>query len=217
MAVSIMREVQPGEVPVDGGTAVQEDPDRPVFRGHGSDDYVCVTCGNLLAQAMDPPYMTRRVRIRCGRCRHGQHRRRAPRRGARRPRRGRVMREPAEFDDRVCSAGSSGPGVAMIKAELASRPPSCAGARARSWSRRSSGPAARPACGPAIPRSSPPTARSTGFVGGLCAESSVRLYALRAHGDRRAPAAAPDARRDRWRPREVRTGSTGRWWSTTRV
>jgi phage FluMu protein Com len=64
-----MREVQQGEVPPDGGTAVQDDPERPVFRGHGEHDYVCVSCGNLLAAAMDPDYMTRRVRIRCGRCR----------------------------------------------------------------------------------------------------------------------------------------------------
>jgi phage FluMu protein Com len=64
-----MREVQQGEVPPDGGTAVQDDPERPVFRGNGAHDYVCVSCGNLLAAAMDPDYMTRRVRIRCGRCR----------------------------------------------------------------------------------------------------------------------------------------------------
>lgn len=64
-----MREVRPEEIPVDGGTAVQEDPDRPVFRGNGEYDYVCVSCGNVLAAGMDPQYMTRRVRVRCGRCR----------------------------------------------------------------------------------------------------------------------------------------------------
>ena len=64
-----MREVRPGEVPKDGGTAVQEDPDRPVFRGNGPDDYVCVSCGNVLAEAMDAEYMTYRVRVHCGRCR----------------------------------------------------------------------------------------------------------------------------------------------------
>jgi phage FluMu protein Com len=64
-----MRAVKPEEIPVDGGTAVQEAPDRPVFRGNGEDDYVCVQCGSLLAQAMDPRFMTRRVRVRCGRCR----------------------------------------------------------------------------------------------------------------------------------------------------
>jgi DNA-directed RNA polymerase subunit RPC12/RpoP len=64
-----MREVQPGEVPVDGGTAVQERPERPVFRGNGEYDYVCASCGNVLAAGMDPEYMTRRVRVRCGRCR----------------------------------------------------------------------------------------------------------------------------------------------------
>jgi DNA-directed RNA polymerase subunit RPC12/RpoP len=64
-----MRAVEPDEVPVDGGTAVQEQPDRPVFRGNGEYDYVCVQCGSLLAEGMDPKIMTRRVRIRCARCR----------------------------------------------------------------------------------------------------------------------------------------------------
>ncbi len=69
MAVRTMRAVEPGEVPIDGGTAVQEQPDRPVFKGNGEYDYVCVECGSLLAAGMDPQLMTRRVRIRCGRCR----------------------------------------------------------------------------------------------------------------------------------------------------
>jgi phage FluMu protein Com len=69
MATVVMRAVRPGEVPKDGGTAVQDDPERPVFRGNGPNDYVCVSCGNVLAQAMDDEYMTYRVRIRCGRCR----------------------------------------------------------------------------------------------------------------------------------------------------
>ena len=63
-----MREIRPGEVPFDGGTALQEDPDRPVFSGHGPNDYVCVECGNVLAAAMDPDYMTKKVRVKCGRC-----------------------------------------------------------------------------------------------------------------------------------------------------
>jgi phage FluMu protein Com len=69
MATIAMREVRPGEVPKDGGTAVQDDPDRPVFRGNGPDDYVCGKCGNVLAEAMAADYMTFRVRVRCGRCR----------------------------------------------------------------------------------------------------------------------------------------------------
>ena len=64
-----MREVQAGEVPIDGGTAVQIDPDRPVFRGNGAYEYVCATCGNVLASGLDPEYMTRRVRVRCAHCR----------------------------------------------------------------------------------------------------------------------------------------------------
>ena len=64
-----MREILAGEVPKDGGTAIQEDPERPVFHGNGPNDYVCVRCGNLLAEAMDPAYMSKRVRVRCGRCR----------------------------------------------------------------------------------------------------------------------------------------------------
>jgi phage FluMu protein Com len=65
----MMRAVRPGEVPPDGGTAVQEDPGRPAFRGNGPDDYVCVQCGNVLAEAMHDIQMTYKVRIRCGVCR----------------------------------------------------------------------------------------------------------------------------------------------------
>jgi phage FluMu protein Com len=64
-----MREVRAGEVPIDGGTAVQIDPNRPVFRGNGAYEYLCASCGNVLASGMDPEYMTRRVRVRCARCR----------------------------------------------------------------------------------------------------------------------------------------------------
>jgi DNA-directed RNA polymerase subunit RPC12/RpoP len=63
-----MRQVREGEVPFDGGTAIQEDPDRPAFRGNGPDDYVCVRCGNVLAEAMHSIQMTKKVRVRCGRC-----------------------------------------------------------------------------------------------------------------------------------------------------
>ena len=63
-----MRQIRDGEVPSDGGTAVQEDPDRPVFQGNGPDDYVCVQCGNVLATAMHPVQMTKKVRVRCARC-----------------------------------------------------------------------------------------------------------------------------------------------------
>jgi phage FluMu protein Com len=69
MAVIAMRYARAGEVPRDGGTAVQEAPDRPVFRGNGPDDYVCVRCGNVLASAMLPEYMNRKLRIKCARCR----------------------------------------------------------------------------------------------------------------------------------------------------
>jgi ribosomal protein S27AE len=63
-----MRRVREGEVPKGGGTAVQEDADRPVFRGNGANDYLCVGCGNVLAVSMDPDYMDFKVRVRCGRC-----------------------------------------------------------------------------------------------------------------------------------------------------
>ena len=69
MARITMRRVRPGEVPPDGGTAVQQDPERPVFSGNGPNDYVCVECGNLLAASMAPEHMTFRVRVRCARCR----------------------------------------------------------------------------------------------------------------------------------------------------
>lgn len=83
-----MRAAREKEIPVDGGTAVQESPDRPVFRGHGDYDYVCVSCGSLLAAAMDPQYMTRRVRVRCARCRTVNISAELPIEAARRPRRG---------------------------------------------------------------------------------------------------------------------------------
>ena len=68
MATIAMREIREGEVPFDGGTAVQEDAGRPVFHGNGPDDYVCARCGNLLATAMNAVQMTKKVRIRCARC-----------------------------------------------------------------------------------------------------------------------------------------------------
>jgi phage FluMu protein Com len=89
MASKTMRRVVEGEVPYDGGTAVQEDPHRPVFRGNGAHDYVCVECGNLLATGMDPDYMGKRVRIKCGVCRTVNIAAEVPVEMARRPRQGR--------------------------------------------------------------------------------------------------------------------------------
>jgi ribosomal protein S27AE len=86
MALRKMRAVRDGEVPIDGGTAVQEEVDRPVFRGNGEYDYVCVSCGSVLAAGMDPQFMTRRVRIRCGRCRTVNIAAEVPVEAARRPR-----------------------------------------------------------------------------------------------------------------------------------
>jgi phage FluMu protein Com len=68
MATITMRQIREGEVPRDGGTAIQEDAGKPVFHGNGPDDYVCVVCGNVLATAMNPVQMTKKVRIRCGQC-----------------------------------------------------------------------------------------------------------------------------------------------------
>jgi hypothetical protein len=81
-----MRAVRDGEVPIDGGTAVQEQVDRPVFRGNGEYDYVCESCGSLLASAMDPQFMTRRVRVRCAGCRTVNIAAELPVQAARRPR-----------------------------------------------------------------------------------------------------------------------------------
>jgi phage FluMu protein Com len=69
MARVTMRAVAPGEVPPDGGTAVQLEPDRPVWTGNGPDDYVCVECGNVLAASMHHQQMTLKVRVKCARCR----------------------------------------------------------------------------------------------------------------------------------------------------
>jgi hypothetical protein len=67
--VKTMRRPREGEVPRDGGTAVQEEPGRPVWRGNGPFDYVCVEFGNVLAASMPAEWMNRKVRVRCGRCR----------------------------------------------------------------------------------------------------------------------------------------------------
>ncbi len=64
----VMRRIREGEVPRDGGTAIQEDVGRPAFTGNGPDDYVCVECGNVLAASMHAMQMTKKVRVKCGRC-----------------------------------------------------------------------------------------------------------------------------------------------------
>jgi hypothetical protein len=69
VAQVVMREIREGEVPFAAGTAVQQDADRPAFRGNGPDDYVCVSCGNVLAASMHPMQMTKKVRVKCARCR----------------------------------------------------------------------------------------------------------------------------------------------------
>jgi hypothetical protein len=69
MARLEMREIRPGEVPFAAGTAVQEEADRPAFTGNGPDDYVCVSCGNVLAASMHAMQMTKKVRVKCARCR----------------------------------------------------------------------------------------------------------------------------------------------------
>jgi phage FluMu protein Com len=69
MAQIVMRRPEPGEIPPNGGTAVQRDPDEPVFNGTAGDDYVCVECGNVLAHAMPAEYMNRKLRVKCARCR----------------------------------------------------------------------------------------------------------------------------------------------------
>lgn len=68
MANKSMREIRPGEVPFAAGTAIQEDAGRPVLRGNGPDNYLCVACGNLLAEGMHTVQMTEKVRVRCGKC-----------------------------------------------------------------------------------------------------------------------------------------------------
>jgi phage FluMu protein Com len=68
MATITMRRIREGEVPFDGGTAIQQDAARPVFNGNGPDDYVCVECGNVLAASMHAVQMTKKVRVRCARC-----------------------------------------------------------------------------------------------------------------------------------------------------
>ena len=57
-------EIRPGEVPPDGGTAVQDDPDRLVFHGNGSRRLRLRLVRQPLATAMHPVQMTKKVRVR---------------------------------------------------------------------------------------------------------------------------------------------------------
>ena len=59
--------IRDGEVPLDGGTAVQEDPDRPVFNGNGPTTTLRGV-RQRSGESMPPEYMNRKVRVRCGRC-----------------------------------------------------------------------------------------------------------------------------------------------------
>jgi DNA-directed RNA polymerase subunit RPC12/RpoP len=67
MADITMIDLPPEAIPEAFGTAVQDDPDKPVFHLNGPDNYLCATCGNLLAESM-PPAQMRKVRIRCAKC-----------------------------------------------------------------------------------------------------------------------------------------------------
>jgi DNA-directed RNA polymerase subunit RPC12/RpoP len=67
MADITMIDLPPEDIPESFGTAVQDKPDVPVFKGNGPDSYFCATCGNLLAERM-PEAQMKKVRIRCGKC-----------------------------------------------------------------------------------------------------------------------------------------------------
>jgi len=69
MPVRTMRQVEPGRSRWTAAPPSRTALTGPVFRGNGEYDYVCGSCGNVLAAGMDPQYMTRRVRVKCGRCR----------------------------------------------------------------------------------------------------------------------------------------------------
>ncbi len=69
MATIAMEVVSYADIPEDAGIAVQERPDRPVFRGLDGDDYVCANCGNVLATKMAPEYINAKLRIKCAACR----------------------------------------------------------------------------------------------------------------------------------------------------
>ena len=50
--IKTMRRSREGEVPCDGGTAVQQDPDRPVFRGNGPTTTSASTAATCSRQSM---------------------------------------------------------------------------------------------------------------------------------------------------------------------
>ena len=60
----------PGEVPLDGGTALQEDARPPgLQRQRARTTTSASSAATCSPPAMDPEYMTKRVRVKCGRCR----------------------------------------------------------------------------------------------------------------------------------------------------
>ena len=221
MATLAMRHVREGEVPLDGGTAVQEDADRPVFRGNGPDDYVCVECGNVLAAAMPPEYMNRKVRIRCGRCRtvnisaevpYGATAHDASRERWRLQALERSMSD-CQGLPAVVTLDDAQEGASQIRA---SSQPVLRYDRRAPFVIATVVRARRPtSVRPATPRSCSPTGRSRGSSAACAPSRSVRLYSLRVleTGEplllRLIPATTAGDERV--------TGSTGRSSSTTRA
>ena len=68
MATVRMREIREGEVPFDGGTAIQEEPDRPAFAATVPTTTSASAAANVLAASMHAMQMTKKVRVRCGVC-----------------------------------------------------------------------------------------------------------------------------------------------------
>lgn len=67
MADVTMIELTPEMIPDAFGTAIQEYEDRPVWTGNGPDNYLCASCGNMLAESM-PKGPMRKVRVKCKKC-----------------------------------------------------------------------------------------------------------------------------------------------------
>jgi len=49
------------------GSVITCDPKRPTFKGNGTVDYECASCGLVLAANMSPGQLTD-LKLRCGRC-----------------------------------------------------------------------------------------------------------------------------------------------------
>ncbi len=63
-----MREIREGEVPFAAGTAIQDDAERPAFRGNGPERLCLRGVRQRTCPGDAPEQMSKKVRVRCAVC-----------------------------------------------------------------------------------------------------------------------------------------------------